>query len=163
MWTIGLFVFAGIVGVSVYFVSQRTALTEQRSKATSANTCEVSITIPYPSTTVTPTPVVCIENVDVALVFDRSSTMTSNEADGRKKLEWAKDAAKAFVNQVKASGKTNIRISVSSFGAQGNDGTGTIKPNTNGTFDSKLHLGLSSNYASVLSAIDTVKYINEGT
>lgn len=85
--------------------------------------------------------------------------MTSLETYKRHKLAWAKDAAKALVTAVKNTGTNKVRISVDSFGAQGNDGKGTLSSSNN----SVLHIPLSSDYTKVLAAIDGVKYISSGT
>jgi len=107
-----------------------------------------------------PTPIIsCSNSLDINITIDRSSSMTSLESDKRQKLAWAKDAAKALVTAVKNSGTNKVRISVDSFGAQGNDGKGTLSSSNN----SILHIPLSSDYTKVLAAIDGVKYINSGT
>jgi hypothetical protein len=51
------------------------------------------------------------------------------------------------------------KISVISFGAQGNDGTGTLSSDNNST----VHISLSSDLNAVQTAIDGVKYIKSGT
>lgn len=135
--------------VTSSYLSQREKVTQQASRAATANACELKINIA----------VICESKVDVALVLDRSSSMNDLESDGRTKLEWAKDAAKAFVDTIQKSGKTNIRLSISSFGAQGNDGAGALSPEYNST----LHINLSSDYSAVKNAINSIKYIKKGT
>jgi hypothetical protein len=99
-------------------------------------------------------------NLDVMLVIDRSSTMNTAESDGRKKLEWAKDAAGAFVKTIADTPKNgSVRIGVSSFGAQGNDGTGILSADRSST----LHSPLTSDYAALQQAISGVNYIHSGT
>lgn len=167
-----VFAIAGGIGTVYYFgqKNQSTTLKGTKSKAsgntlTTQTTCALEILIPTPSTPPTSTPIpttpppICLDNADIALVLDRSSTMTDNEADGRQKLAWAKDAAKAFVQTIQASGRTNVRISVTSFGAQGNDNTGTLAKEYNST----LHSELSSKYEEVIKAIDGIKYVRSGT
>ena len=75
------------------------------------------------------------------------------------KLPAAIAGAKALVDRIITSGKNNIRISVTSFGRQGNDGTGKLPANNN----SILHIGLSNNYTAVKNAVSSIHYINFGT
>lgn len=122
-----------------------------------SSACTLNLTLPTP--TPTSTPIVCVGDTDIAIVIDRSSTMNTVETDGRKKLEWAKEAAIGLVDNIIASGRTNIRISVSSFGAQGNSGTRTL----GSSYDSTLDIGLTNNYAAVKTAISNVVYRQSGT
>lgn len=118
---------------------------------------------PTPTSTSTPTPTPptsCNNKVSIALVIDRSDTMYSEiESDGRNKLAWAKDAARAFVQALKNTNTSSVRVAVVSFGAQGNDGTGTKDPKDNST----LNIALTNNYDNVISAINSIDYINWGT
>lgn len=165
---IGLVALA-LVGFMVSTLTQKQQLVGTKSKAAVPALCSLNINIASTTTTTptptrgtstpTPTPPICNKIVDVALVIDRSSTMNTRESDGRKKLDWAKEAAKTFVNVIKSSNTKNVRISVASFGAQGNDGTGILGSN----FNSKLHTGLTSDYTAVLAALDSVKYVEVGT
>lgn len=101
----------------------------------------------------------CENQLDIAMVIDRSSSMRQTEADGRKKLEWAKEAAIGLVQAVQDTGETSVRMSVVSFGAQGNDGTGVLGSNYNST----LNIALTNNYTSIINAINSVAYIESGT
>ena len=101
----------------------------------------------------------CNKNISIALTIDRSNTMTDKEADGRIKLEWAKDAAKALVQAIKNTGTSTVKVSVDSFGAQGNDGTGILPID----FSSTLNIALTNNYDNVISAISSIRYIQYGT
>lgn len=123
-------------------------------------------TIVSPTLTPTPTitPIICQNNTDIALIIDRSSSM--NEPDGitgstQTKLYRAKEAAKTLVNNIIAGGRTNIRISVTSFGAQGNDDTGTLLPRSD--YNSTKHIDPTNVYSAVLTAIDSVNYKQWGT
>lgn len=99
-------------------------------------------------------------DLDIMLVIDRSSTMQNeHEADGRNKLSWAKDAAAGFVQAIKDTGTSSIRVGVASFGAQGNDGTGSLGSD----YNSALNIGLTGDYNSVISAINNIAYIRSGT
>lgn len=115
-----------------------------------------------PTPTATPIIISCDKNLDIALVIDRSSSM--NETDsGKIKLEWAKEAAKGFVNAIYNTGTGSVNVSVASFGAQGNDGTGTIADTT---FNSTLNLALtntSAGYAVIMDALNGVNYNKWGT
>ncbi len=112
--------------------------------------------IPIP--TATP-PVSCSKNLNIALVFDRSSTMTQKESDGRIKLEWAKDAARGFVQALKNTGTTTVSVSADSFGAQGNDGSGVLAPGYNST----LNIVMTNNFDNVITAVNNIKYSLPGT
>lgn len=99
-------------------------------------------------------------NQDVMLVIDRSSTMNATETDGRKKIEWAKDAALTFVRAVASAQKVGLfNIGIASFGAQGNDGTGVLATDRN----SVLHSPLIHDYNALQSSISGVHYIQSGT
>lgn len=117
------------------------------------------VTPPPPTPTGTPPIVVCNKKLDIALVIDRSSTMTQKEPDGRQKLAWARDAATTFVNALKGTGTTSVRVSVDSFGAQGNDGTGILTPE----YNSNLNIALTNNFGNILTALTGVVYSKPGT
>ncbi len=114
---------------------------------------------PTASPSVSPSPTgntTCInKDVDIAIVLDRSGSMNSKESDGRTKLAWAIDGAKTLINTLGA----NTKVSVASFGAQGNDGTGTLSSAYNTTLD----LALNPNLTTVLSAINNIKFNKGGT
>jgi hypothetical protein len=109
----------------------------------------------------TPTPIIsCNKKLDISIVIDRSSSMTSLESDKRTKLEWAKDAAKTLAQTIQqAKQNSSVRVAVVSFGAQGNDGKGTLASNRNST----LHTPLTNNHGQVISSISTLKYVESGT
>lgn len=109
----------------------------------------------------TPTPIIsCNKKLDISIVIDRSGSMTSLESDKRTKLEWAKDAAKTLAQAIqKAKQNASVRVSVVSFGAQGNDGKGTLASNRNST----LHTPLTNNHGQVVSSISTLRYVESGT
>ncbi len=117
----------------------------------------VTIT-PPPNPTPTPIPVLC-SNAVVGLTLDRSSSLQVIGPDGRRLIEWEKDAAKAVVQSVINSGVTTIKFTVDSFGSQGNDGTGTRLPE----YNSSLEIGPTTNYSAVLTAINGVQFIQSGT
>jgi hypothetical protein len=106
----------------------------------------------------------CNKPLDIGLVIDRSSTMNGLEADKRTKLAWAKEAAGKFLLALKNTGTTTARVSIASFGAQGNDGKGTL----DSTYSSILHTGLinigtPSGYTQLVNALANVKYVKNGT
>lgn len=101
----------------------------------------------------------CTPNIDVMLVVDRSSTMNAKESDGRTKLAWAKEAASQFVDKVMSGTNNTVKVGVSSFGAQGNDGTGKLSSTNNST----LHIALSSNITAVKQAINSIVFKESGT
>jgi len=152
---------AALVTIYVAYTSiarRNISLSNPDSDIGAANpSCLLNLSLNKPSPS--PTPIACVDDTDIALVIDRSSTMTDKEADGRQKLAWAKEAAVAFVDAVAASGKTNIRISVSSFGSQGNSGTRADGVD----YDSSLDINLTNNYAAVKSAINGIVYKHSGT
>lgn len=153
------FLIAMVMTGSVFYLAYKTY--NQRNVATNTGAAnpscylELSLATPKPSAT----PIVCNRNLDIALVIDRSSTMKDIEADGRTKLDWAKESAAGFVQSLINSGSKSVRVSVSSFGSQGNDGTGTLAASYNSTLDAAL----TNNLPSVLTAINNIKYINSGT
>lgn len=152
---------------TVYFVQKREAITEQRSKATSAVSCEYEINIPSPTETVSVPPIatptipelVCNRRADIAIAIDRSTSMGQKESNGKTKIELARDASRAFVSAIKESETSSIKISVVSFGRQGNDGTGSLSHEN----DATLHIGASSDYDAVLAAIDGITNVQSGT
>ncbi len=174
-----------VLGTAVIIISaiidQQKDLSLQRSKAAEIGACDVQFTIsqltltptppayitptitltPTPTTPPTPTisPTLSCKNLDIALVIDRSATMNDIESDGRRKLEWAKDAAKGFVQEIQNTGTTSVKVAVSSFGAQGNDGTGILTSE----YNSSLNSLLSGNLPSVITAINNVVHIKPGT
>lgn len=152
---------AALVTIYVAYTSiarRNISLSNPDSNIGAANpSCLLNLSLNRPSPS--PTPIACVDATDIALVIDRSSTMTDKEADGRTKLAWAKEAAVAFVDAVAASGKTNIRISVSSFGRQGNTGTRVDTAD----YDSTLDINLTNNYTAVKSAINGIVYKHSGT
>ncbi len=157
--TVSSFLVAVIMTGSVFYIAYKTY--NERNVATDTGAAnpscyiELSLNSPTPS----PTPIACTGKLDIMLVIDRSSTMTDTEADGRQKLAWAKDAAKGFVQALINSGTTSVRVGVSSFGSQGNDGTGA----QDSTYNSTLNIALSSNFAQVMTAIDGISYVHSGT
>lgn len=111
-------------------------------------------------------PPVCDKKLDIGLVFDRSATMTDPEVDGRQKLAWAKDAAGVFLQSLKNTGTKTVSVSISSFGAQGNDNTGSLKPwaDWNSTLNIALtNIGTDANYLLVKNALAGVNYKQWGT
>lgn len=106
------------------------------------------------------TPPVCT-NLDIAIVIDRSSTMTQL-VDGRQKLYYAREAAKTLVTTLKNSGSTSVSVAVSSFGAQGNDGTGILASTYNSTLNSSLK-NVAGNYTGLITALNGVVYSKPGT
>ena len=124
-----------------------------------SETCTLTFSVVEPTSTPTqpsPTPAdLCLPEADIVLVLDRSGSMNELEADGRTKLEWEKESAIAFVQTVAATQNTNISISVVSFGAQGNDGTGILDH----AFDTTLNSPLSQNYDQIISDISQIVYI----
>lgn len=177
--TLSYFLLFAVLATTMYYVQQQGVSTELRSRATSAVSCDYTIDIvpvsptptslpaatpiaevsPTATTTVTPeaTPtipdVVCERRASLAIVIDRSGSMSQTESGGKTKLELAKDAARAFVTAIKESGSRNIAVSIVSFGGQGNDGTG-IKPRE---YDSTLHISTSSDYDAVITAIQGIR------
>ncbi len=153
------FLVAMVMTGSVFYIAYKTY--SQKNMATNTGAAnpscylELSLATPTPSAT----PIACNKKLDIALVIDRSSTMRTVEADGRTKLVWAKEAASNFVQALIDSGTTSVRVSVSSFGAQGNDGTGTLASSYNSTLVSPL----TNNFQSVLAAINNIQYVNSGT
>ncbi len=157
--TLSSFLIAVVMTGSVFYIAYNTY--NKRNVATNTGAAnpscylELALNSPSPS----PTPIACTGKLDIMLVIDRSSTMTDTEADGRQKLAWAKDAAKGFVQALINSGTTSVRVGVSSFGSQGNDGTGA----QDSTYNSTLNIALSSNFAQVMTAIDGISYVHSGT
>lgn len=176
---------AAVAGV-VYMgqVSRDNELRGTKSRASvnqlivAGNVCRAVITIPTntptptltptitptPTSTPTPTPTVfvCDKKLDVAIVLDRSSTMTDIEADGRAKLAWAKEAIIDLLSALKASGQAsaNVRVSIDSFGAQGNDGTGQLKkPDYNSTLDQPL----TGDFDAAITSAQGIIYKKPGT
>jgi hypothetical protein len=100
------------------------------------------------------------------LVFDRSNTMTDPadpaNPNGPTKLDKAKEAGTTFISQLKNTGTTSVRIGISSFGAQGNDGTGKLTPPYNSTLHTAL-LPIHTQYMAIQSAMSSVQYILPGT
>lgn len=151
------FLIAMVMTGSVFYLAYRTYSTKTNpDKIGAANpSCyiELQLNSPSPVPTIAPTPVACVNNTDIALVIDRSSSMyEEKEFDGRTKLAWEIEAANKFIDQITASGKKNIRVSVTSFGRQGNDGKGTLPVINNST----LHIALSNDYAAVKAAINQI-------
>jgi len=150
----------GIVAIlfasTVYFVQKREALTQQRSRASTATSCDVTINITPPpvppSATPTAPDVSCERRANIAIVIDRSQSMEQKEANGKTKLELAREAAIAFVTAIKESGSRDVGLTVVSFGAQGNDGSGFLPTENN----SKLHAGLTHDYDVVINAVKDI-------
>lgn len=122
---------------------------------------------PSPSASASPTPPPqCNKSLDIMLVFDRSNTMTdpADPADpsGPTKLDKAREAGTTFISQLKNTGTTSVRLGISSFGAQGNDGTGKLTPPYNSTLHSAL-LPIHTQYMTIQSAMAGVQYILPGT
>jgi hypothetical protein len=105
-------------------------------------------------------PPVC-KDLDIAIVIDRSSTMTTL-VEGKQKLYYAREAAKTLVTTLKNSGSTSVNVAVSSFGAQGNDGTGELSSEYNSTLNSSLK-NVAANYTSLITALNGVIYKKPGT
>jgi hypothetical protein len=150
--------------------SQENPIQSQQQAATIPSATpqsQVQDTTPVPTQAPTTAPVSeegvpqvrCDQKADIAIVLDRSSSMNSQDADGRSKLEWAKDAAALFVTAIKNSGSTQIKLSVVSYGAQGNDGTGT----RDSTYNTTLDIAATTDYGAVLSAIEAIRFIRSGT
>lgn len=100
-----------------------------------------------------------LQDTNIVLVLDRSSSMNSKESDGRTKLAWAKESAKTLVDRIAAMPNVSAKISIVSFGSQGNDGKGSLAA----TYNSTLHIALSSNFSAVKTAIDGVNFVKSGT
>lgn len=178
--TVSYMLIFAIFGGTMYFVQQQGVNTERRTRATSAVSCDYTIDIvaasltPTPTTaadpatpTATATPeatptipdVACEKRVSIGIVIDRSTSMYSKDISGKTKLEQAREAAIAFVTAIKESGSKNVKVTVVSFGGQGNDGTGTMSRSS----DSTLHISASSDYDAVLSAIGGVTIKGSGS
>ncbi|MFA6016478.1 MAG: vWA domain-containing protein [Patescibacteria group bacterium] len=133
-------------------------------------TAEFNIPTPPAPPSITPTPTLTCNNLDIAIVTDRSDTMTY-PADGipghTTKLEYAKAAMTTLVNTVIGSSTTNVKIAVADFGRQGdvNDpvlGNLTQFPIVN--YVSILETPLSNQFASiVLPAISAIHHNQSGT
>lgn len=126
----------------------------------------ITITNCSPTPTKKPTGIVCNKKLDISLIIDRSGSMNSKETDGRTKLAWAKEAAVTFMNVLKAhpNNQNNVRVSVDSFGSQGNTndpiyGNLTQSPQ----YKSTLNIGLTRDYSSVIAAINNIGHIKGGT
>lgn len=115
--------------------------------------------------TLTPTPTLSCKNLDIGLVIDRSGTMSETESDGRKKLVWAKEAAVTFVNAIINTSTTSVKVSVDSFGAQGNENDPILGNLTLGsTYRSTLDASLSNDLTGIIiPAINSVVHIEDGT
>jgi hypothetical protein len=124
---------------------------DQPSNPSAVGNCTLSYSIP--------TPIPCSNIHIVGMTLDRSSSMNALETDGRTKLAWAKEAANTFLNTIRSSGTTTVSVAINSFGAQGNDGTGTL----GSTYNSLLHQGLTNNIDSAITALGNVRYITSGT
>lgn len=122
---------------------------------------------PTPSLTptLTPTPTLTCKNLDIGLVIDRSGTMSETESDGRKKLVWAKEAAVTFVNAIINTNTTSVKVSVDSFGAQGNENDPILGNLTlSSTYRSTLDASLTNDLIGiVIPAINSVIHIEDGT
>jgi hypothetical protein len=150
-----------MAGVSLYVARtslMRSNISLNNPEGADAYTAACTLSLTRTPPTLPPT----CGNLDIALVIDRSSTMTQLEPDGRKKLDWARDAAKTFVSAIKNSGNTHVRVMVDSFGAQGNDGTGILASTYNSSLDIPL-TNVSTGYSSIISALDRVIYSKPGT
>lgn len=133
-------------------------------------TAEFNIPTPPAPPSITPTPTLTCNNLDIAIVTDRSDTMTY-PADGipghTTKLEYAKAAMTTLVNAVIGSSTTNVKIAVADFGRQGdvNDpvlGNLTQFPIVN--YVSILETPLSNQFATaVLPAISAIHHNQSGT
>lgn len=156
---------AVIMTGSVFYIGYKTysSRTSPTNTGAANPSCYIELALATPTATIvptpTPTPIACTAKLDIMLVIDRSSTMTDVESDGRIKLEWAKDAARDLVNAVINSGSKTVRVGVTTFGAQGNDGTGTLDASYNTTLDVPLTMDLNS----VISAINNISYKKNGT
>lgn len=172
-----LVLFTTVMSLSSQLNKNSSLIKSSRAASTSSPVCVSSFTVypaltPTPTLTVpTPTPQPCVNQpVDVMLVMDRSSSMNNSEwidldGDGikdpgeeKKKLDWSKDAAKQFVENIAlepASKNGLTRIGVASYGRTLNTDRA-----------SKLHLRLTDILASkqdILAAIDSVVYEGSGT
>lgn len=153
--TVLILVMAGFAVYFAYSYKNRSLNAKKAGAANPACYLELQLAPPTPSAT----PIACNKMLDIVLVMDRSSSMNSVESDGRTKLQWAKEAAASFVQALINSGTTSVRVGVSSFGAQGNDGTGTLASR----FNSTLEIPLTNNLQNVLTSINNIKYIDKGT
>ncbi len=100
-------------------------------------------------------PNACVNKAEsIVLVIDRSDSMNTME-NGKTKLQWAKDAAVAFVNQV-SSGQSSglVKIGVVTFG-QKNAGT-TI-------YNTVTVSGLTSDYTTLKTKIAGIARSDSGT
>lgn len=89
-------------------------------------------------------------NLDVQLVLDASHSMNNREADGRRKIEWAREAAVAFVNTMSGirsrTPSSQIKIGVSQYGQTGGGSASVVR-------------SLTSDFNSVISSIQSVGYV----
>ncbi len=118
--------------------------------------------------TAVPTPISCNKNLDIAIVIDRSSSMTAYQTvNGVRltKLEWVKRAASNLVSTLKNINANSVGVAVASFGSQGNfSQIGTGSGINDSSYDSKLNIPLTvNNLAPVLTGIPLVKYVKKGT
>ena len=92
--------------------------------------------------------------------------MKQAESDGRTKLAWAKEAAVIFMTALKThpNNFNNVRVSVDSFGAQGNANDPVLGNLTLGSaYNSTLNRSLTNDYSGVITAINNINYIQSGT
>jgi Mg-chelatase subunit ChlD len=134
----------------------------------------ISVT-PEPLTpTLSPPPSndVACDAADIVLIIDRSSSMNS-EQEGKKRLDWAKEVATAFISSFESAlgaSNSSVRMSVVSFGK-------SLWPPDYGmpfppgvdvyagppTNPAILHVGLTSDLPTVRTTVNTVSYRESGT
>ena len=156
----GTWVLAGLTfvigGISIWsskYLVRKPIVPATPSAASASCTTEFSIA--------KPTPIICNNEIDIlGITIDRSSSMTALETDGRQKLAWAKEAAIGFVKTLQASQTSSVRLGVASFGAQGNDGNGTLSSAYNSTLNSVL----TSDFSNLINnVLPKVAYVQSGT
>jgi len=192
-----IFLFIGAIVAFSYVLNRQNNLSLQKPKASEIEesnnavnlACDVSFKAMMPSSTPTPTltptititptptitntpsptPTLNCKELDIAIVVDRSSTMTAYY-EGRQKIVWAKDAVTTFVNKLKANSRSSsVNVAVASFGRRGNADDpvlgNLLYPSRNANdYNSTLHTGLSSDFDGViLPAVDSIRVTRPGT
>lgn len=116
-----------------------------------------------PTITPTPVPVSCNRKLDFSISIDRSYSMNNNFFKGKSRLEWAKKATVEFIKELKKTDTNKLyRISINSFGAQGNDNQGKLGVQPNSVFNSTLNFQLSDDFEAAIAAVNKIEYIKPG-
>ncbi|CAN5154676.1 hypothetical protein BH09PAT2_BH09PAT2_04020 [soil metagenome] len=130
-----------------------------------SNVCATATTTksPTPGMSRTPSPSgqICkLDTTDIILVLDRSGSMSNfKDSEGFTKLDRAKQGALNLLDKLTATSNVATRIGLVSFGSQGNDGTGR----QSSAYNSTLDIAPTTNFTSVKTAINNLKYIQDGT